>query len=140
MKLRKRDNKGNFTTSPSGKCPEYGPDAPRRNPPRKARINPDSPGIVDRIGEKRVTKYTGIAVSLAPEVDTSDGAAWRPKPTGDAKADAKLAAEAMTQHLFEQVCAEYDPNLIVKSILTSSRYCPSSRLSCSSGIPTAWVV
>ena len=49
MKLRKRDNKGNFTTSPAGKCLEYGPDAPRRNPERKARINPNSPGIVDRI-------------------------------------------------------------------------------------------
>ena len=49
MKLRKRDNKGNFTTSPAGKCLEYGPDAPRRNPARKARINPNSPGIVDRI-------------------------------------------------------------------------------------------
>ena len=49
MKLRKRDNKGNFTTSLAGKCPEYGPDAPRRNPTRGARINPNSPGIVDRI-------------------------------------------------------------------------------------------
>ena len=49
MKLRKRDNKGNFTTSPAGKCLEYGPGAPRRNPARGARINPNSPGIVDRI-------------------------------------------------------------------------------------------
>jgi len=71
-------------------------------------IMPPPDGRNKALGEKRVTKYTGIAVSLAPEVDTSDGAAWRPAPTGDAKADKELAAEAITQHLFEQVCAEYD--------------------------------
>jgi len=73
-------------------------------------IMPPPDGRNKALGEKRVTKYTGVAVSLAPEVDTSDGAAWRRSltPTGDAKADAKLAAEAMTQHVFEQVCAEYD--------------------------------
>ena len=51
--LRKRDTKGKCTTSPAGECPEYGPDAPqgraRDAPRRSARINPTSPGIMNRI-------------------------------------------------------------------------------------------
>ena len=53
--LRKRDTKGKFTTSPAGKCPEYGPDAPRRSP----RINPNSPGIIDRIVKASQGKSPG---------------------------------------------------------------------------------
>ena len=55
--LRKRDTKGKFTTSPAGKCPEYGPDAPRRSP--RKRSNPNSPGIMNRIVKASQGKSPG---------------------------------------------------------------------------------
>jgi len=71
-------------------------------------IMPPPDGRNTALGEKRVTKFTGLALSLAPEVDMSDDASWRPKPTGEAKADTEAAKAALTEHLFQQVCAEYD--------------------------------
>ena len=55
MKLRKRDDHGKYTTSPAGKCIEYGPDAPRCSP----RINPNSPGIMNRIVKASQGKSPG---------------------------------------------------------------------------------
>jgi len=62
------------------------------------------------LGEKRVTKFTGCAISLAPRVDISDGAAWRPAPVegADAKAEAAATKVALCDHIFGQVCSEYD--------------------------------
>lgn len=69
-------------------------------------LMPPPSGINRELGEKRVTKFTGCAVSLASKVDLSDEAAWR--PTGDAASDPAANKEALCAHIFEQVCSEYD--------------------------------
>ena len=52
-----------------------------------------------------MTKFTGCAISLAPRVDFSDGAAWRPAPVegADAKAEAAATKVALCDHIFGQV-------------------------------------
>lgn len=73
-------------------------------------IMPPPSGRNAALGEKRITKFTGCAISLAPRVDMSDEAAWRPTPVegADAKAEATATKMALCEHIFEQVCSEYD--------------------------------
>jgi len=63
-------------------------------------IMPPPDGRNKALGEQRVTKFSGSALSLGPEVDLSEGAAWR--------AEGAEPKAALCQHVFEQVCAEYD--------------------------------
>jgi glycerol-3-phosphate O-acyltransferase len=73
-------------------------------------IMPPPSGINKALGEKRVTKFTGCAISLAPRVDLSDDAAWRPaaEEGADAKAMAAKSKVALCDHVFGQVCEEYE--------------------------------
>jgi len=73
-------------------------------------IMPPPDGRNAALGEKRVTKFTGCAISLAPRVDMSEGAAWRPAKVegADAKAEARANQVALCDHVFEQVCDEYE--------------------------------
>ena len=73
-------------------------------------IMPPPDGRNAALGEKRVTKFTGCAISLAPRVDMSEGAAWRPAKVegADAKAEARASQVALCDHVFEQVCDEYE--------------------------------
>lgn len=63
-------------------------------------IMPPPDGRNKALGEARVTKYSGCALSLGEGVDLAEDAAWRARDD-DPKA-------ALCGHLFEQVCAEYD--------------------------------
>jgi len=73
-------------------------------------IMPPPSGRNKALGEERITKFSGCAISLAPEVDLSDGAAWRPTVAADAPAADVMAStkEALTAHIFSNVCEEYD--------------------------------
>jgi len=72
-------------------------------------IMPPPSGINKALGEKRVTTFTGCAISLAPRVDLSDLAAWRPASTGgEGKAELEAAKLALCEHIFGQVCDEYE--------------------------------
>jgi len=71
-------------------------------------IMPPPSGINKALGEKRVTTFTGCAISLAPRVDLSDSAPWRPSSSGGkAKAKAEETKLALCDHIFRQVCEEY---------------------------------
>jgi len=63
-------------------------------------IMPPPDGRNKALGEQRVTKFSGSALSLGPKVDLSEEAAWR--------ASGSDAKQALCDHVFEQVCAEYD--------------------------------
>lgn len=62
-------------------------------------IMPPPSGRQKDLGEKRVTKFTGCAISLGPEVDQSPAAAWR---------SAESPKEALCAHVYDEVCKEYD--------------------------------
>jgi len=63
-------------------------------------IMPPPDGRNKALGEARVTKFSGSALSLGPEADLSEDAAWRARDP-----DAKVA---LCSHIFDQVCEEYD--------------------------------
>lgn len=71
-----------------------------------AAVMPPPKALETRLGEKREVRFTGVGLSVGPEVDVTDSGAWAAALPPGAPAEAKQAALAEAVH--SAVAAEYD--------------------------------